>query len=108
MNITDIRIRKTFDNNDALLALVSITLDDELALHDIKIIRNKDKLFVAMPNRKSKDGTYHDIVHPIGSGMRNKIHESIMDAYENHLTAMKLEEENRQDFQDEDAPPEFS
>lgn len=102
MNITDIRIRKTFDNNDALLALVSITLDDELALHDIKIIRNRDKLFVAMPNRKSKDGTYHDIVHPIGSGMRTKIHESIMEAYEKHLEEKSLEEETVPELQNKE------
>ena len=64
MNITDIRIRKTYSDN-RLRALVSITVDYDLAVHDIKIIEGPERLFVAMPSRKDENGTFRDISHPI-------------------------------------------
>ena len=64
MNITDIRIRRTYCEN-RLRALVSITIDHDLALHDIKIIQGADRLFVAMPSRRDENGEFRDICHPI-------------------------------------------
>ena len=64
MNITDIRIRKIYDDA-RLKALVSVTIDGDLAVHDIKVIEGPERLFVAMPSRKDENGTFRDIAHPI-------------------------------------------
>ena len=64
MNITDIRIRKTYTEN-RLRALVSITVDYDLAVHDIKVIEGPERLFVAMPSRKDENGSFRAIAHPI-------------------------------------------
>ena len=64
MQITDVRVRKVFDEGP-MKAIVSVTFDNELALHDVKVINARDKYFVVMPSRKNPDGTYRDIVHPI-------------------------------------------
>ena len=63
MIITDVKIRKTFDEGP-MKAVASVTFDNELALHDVKVIYARDKYFVVMPSRKNPDGTYRDIVHP--------------------------------------------
>lgn len=84
MNISNVRIRKTF-NEGALRAIASLTIDDCFAVHEIKIISSENKTFVAMPSRKGEDGVYRDIVHPIDAEMRAKLENEILDAYEKHL-----------------------
>ena len=71
MIITDVKIRKTFEEGP-MKAIVSVTFDNELALHDIKVINAREKLFVVMPSRKNPDGTFRDIVHPINATARQK------------------------------------
>lgn len=80
MEITDIKIRKTFDDKP-LKAILSLTFDDCLALHDVKIINADDRYFVVMPSRKNKDGSYKDIVHPINSQFRAKIENKVLEAF---------------------------
>lgn len=91
MNITDIKIRKTFDEGP-LKAIVSVTFDNELAVHDVKIIYAKEKLFLIMPSRKNLDGSYKDIVHPINSEFRLKLESAILEYYQEALEAQKAEE----------------
>ena len=83
MEITSIKIRKISDS-ERMKAIVSITFDDELAVHDIKIIGTPEKLFVAMPSRKINDGEYRDIVHPINSEMREKIESAVIKEYQEY------------------------
>lgn len=82
MNITDIRIRKVLKEGK-LKAVASITIDNEFVVHDIKIIDGEKGLFIAMPSRKTSDGEYHDIAHPINSGTRESLQKSIITEYEN-------------------------
>lgn len=84
MHISDIRIRKTYKES-RLCALVSITVDQDLAVHDIKIIEGPDRLFVAMPSRKDESGIFRDIVHPITSDARKTIEDTILAAYHEHI-----------------------
>ncbi|MBO4951194.1 MAG: SpoVG family protein [Clostridia bacterium] len=84
MEITDIKIRKTFEEGP-LRAIMSVTFDDSLALHDVKIINADSRQFVVMPSRKNADGTYKDIVHPINSDFRRKLEEKLLSAYNTHL-----------------------
>ena len=69
MQITDIKIRKIFDDGP-MKAVVSVTFDGQLAVHDIKVINARDKFFIVMPSRANPDGTYRDIVHPINADFR--------------------------------------
>lgn len=85
MQITDIRIRKV-DKDGKMKAVVSITIDDAFVVHDIKIIEGEKGLFIAMPSRKSSDGEYRDIAHPINSGTREKIQKMILDKYDEVLS----------------------
>ena len=80
MNITDIRIRKV-EKEGKMKAVASITIDDEFVVHDIKIIEGDKGLFIAMPSRKSTDGEYKDIAHPIKSSTRDAIQNMILDKY---------------------------
>ena len=80
MEITDIRIRKV-TNEGRMKAVASVTFDDAFAIHDVKVIEGSEKLFVAMPSRKTPDGEYKDVAHPINSKMRNLIESSILAAY---------------------------
>ncbi len=84
MKITDIRIRKTYTEN-RLRALVSITVDQDLAVHDIKVIQGPERLFVAMPSRKDENGTFRDIAHPITPEARTVLENAILEAYNQHL-----------------------
>lgn len=84
MNITDIRIRRTYQDT-RLRALVSVTVDGDLAVHDIKVIEGPERLFVAMPSRKDDNGVFRDIVHPITSEARSVIENKILAAYHEHL-----------------------
>ena len=81
MTITDVRVRKVAKEGK-MKAVVSITLDDEFVVHDIKVIEGEKGLFIAMPSRKAADGEYRDIAHPINSGTRDRIQQIILKAYE--------------------------
>ena len=91
MQITDIKIRKVFSNDGPMKAVVSVTFDDALALHDIKVINTRDKYFIVMPSRKNPDGTFRDIVHPINSDFRHAHEEEVLDAY--FAEVKRIEEE---------------
>ncbi len=80
MQITDVRVRKIFEDGP-MKAIVSVTFDNELALHDVKVIHARDKHFVVMPSRKNPDGTYRDIVHPINAASRNMLETAVINAY---------------------------
>ena len=84
MQITDIKVRKLF-NDGPMKAIVSVTFDGQLAVHDIKVINARDKFFIVMPSRKNPDDTYRDIVHPINSAFRGELEESVIAAYEEAL-----------------------
>ena len=88
MIITDVKIRKTFDEGP-MKAVASVTFDNELALHDVKVIYARDKYFVVMPSRKNPDGTYRDIVHPINSEARERLEKAVIDAYFNYLKELE-------------------
>lgn len=85
MNITDVRVRK-IAKEGKIKAVVSITIDDEFVVHDIKVIEGEKGLFIAMPSRKASDGEYRDIAHPINSQTRELIQKIILDAYEKALS----------------------
>lgn len=82
MQITDINIRK-MDNEGKMKAVVSITFDNALVVHDIKIIAGQDKLFLAMPSKRVPENEFRDIVHPINSEMRKMIEDAVMEKYNN-------------------------
>ncbi|MCD7812527.1 MAG: septation regulator SpoVG [Lachnospiraceae bacterium] len=81
MTITDVRVRKVAKEGK-MRAIVSITLDDEFVVHDIKVIEGEKGLFIAMPSRKAADGEYRDIAHPINSQTRERIQQIILEEYE--------------------------
>ena len=80
MNITDVRVRKVAKDSK-MKAGVSITIDDVFVVHDIKVIEGEKGLFIAMPSRKSTDGEYRDIAHPINSDTREVLQNLILNAY---------------------------
>lgn len=94
MNITDVRVRKVAKEGK-MKAVVSITIDDEFVVHDIKVIEGEKGLFIAMPSRKAADGEYRDIAHPINSVTRDRIQTLILDKYQDVM--------NETDEQDEAA-----
>ena len=89
MTITDVRIRK-IASDGKMKAIVSVTFDNEFVVHDIKVIEGQNGLFIAMPSRKTPDGEFKDIAHPINTDTREKIQISILEAYEK----AKLEDES--------------
>ena len=84
MQITDGRIRRV-EKEGKMKAVVSITIDEEFVVHDIKIIEGEKGLFIAMPSRKAADGEYRDIAHPINSNTRERIQSMILEKYEQAL-----------------------
>lgn len=80
MQITDIKVRKLFDEGP-MKAIVSVTFDGQLAVHDIKVIHARDKFFIVMPSRKNPDETYRDIVHPINAQFRSTLENAVIAAY---------------------------
>ena len=84
MQITDVRVRKV-TKEGKMKAIVSITLDNEFVVHDIKVIEGEKGLFIAMPSKKTADGEYRDIAHPINSQTREIIQKSILDSYQKSL-----------------------
>ena len=91
MKITDIKVRKFFDEGP-MKAVVSVTLEDCLAIHDIKVIYARDRYFIVMPSRKNPDGTFRDIVHPINTDFRTALEEAVIDAYHVQLALMETDE----------------
>lgn len=81
MQITDVRVRRLTDDGK-MKAVVSITIDNEFAVHDIKVIEGENGLFVAMPSRKTANEEYRDIAHPINSEVRNYVQTKILDKYQ--------------------------
>lgn len=90
MQITDVRVRKVAKEGK-LKAVVSITLDEEFVVHDIKVIEGEKGLFIAMPSKKSADGEYRDIAHPINSGTRERIQNIILEKYEEAIQQEDVE-----------------
>lgn len=90
MQITDVRIRK-ITSEGKMKAIVSVTFDNEFVVHDIKVIEGQNGLFIAMPSRKTPDGEFKDIAHPINTATREKIQTSILEEYEK----VKNEEESK-------------
>ena len=90
MQITDVRVRKV-TKEGKMKAVVSITLDNEFVVHDIKVIEGEKGLFIAIPSRKAADGEYRDIAHPINSDTRERIQSIILQKYE--IAALESEEE---------------
>ena len=81
MQITDVRLRKVNSEN-RMKAVASVTFDNEFAVHDIKVIESQNGLFIAMPSRKTPNGEFKDIAHPINKDTREKIQNAILEAYE--------------------------
>lgn len=84
MQITDVRVRKVAKEGK-MKAIVSITLDNEFVVHDIKVIEGEKGVFIAMPSRKATDGEYRDIAHPINSETRDRIQDIILAKYRSAL-----------------------
>ena len=91
MKVTDIKIRKTFTDGN-IKAVVSVTLDDFIAIHEIKVVQGNDRMFAAMPNRLDSNDVYRDIVHPISAEARNKLEGIILKAYENYIELFEKNE----------------
>ena len=85
MQITNIKIRKIFDDEGPMKAVVSVTFDDVLALHDIKVINTTEKLFIVMPSRRNADGSYRDVAHPITAEFRALIEKAVLEEYNKAL-----------------------
>ena len=90
MNITDIRMRKV-EKEGKMRAVVSITIDDQFVVHDIKIIEGDNGPFIAMPSRRSADGQFRDIAHPITCETRSELQKLILERYEKELAEGTLE-----------------
>lgn len=97
MKITDIKIRKIFEEGP-MKAVVSVTFDGQLAVHDIKVIHARDKFFIVMPSRKNPDETYRDIVHPINAAFRSMLESAVIEAYEAELAAVEAGERSEEEI----------
>ena len=98
MVISDIKIRKFFDDGP-MKAVVSVTFDGALAVHDIKVICARDKYFIVMPSRKNPDGTFRDIVHPINAEFRAELEGAVIKAYFDQLEDAKYAMNEEDNFQ---------
>jgi stage V sporulation protein G len=90
LEISDIRIRKILQEG-RLRAVVSLTIDNAVAVHDIKLVQGDERMFVAMPSRRDESGTFRDIIHPINGEARNQIETLILKAYDDYLAAESAE-----------------
>ncbi|ANU14680.1 hypothetical protein B481_2786 [Planococcus halocryophilus Or1] len=90
MEVTDVRLRRV-QTDGRMRAIASITLDDEFVIHDIRVIDGNDGLFVAMPSKRTPDGEFRDIAHPINSSARTKLQEAVLTAYEQSESESVLE-----------------
>lgn len=93
MKISDIRIRIVKKDDNKLKAVASLTIDECFAVHDIKIIEGNQGLFIAMPSRKTPDGTFKDIVHPLNTETREEIRDLILAEYEKALKEVPADAE---------------
>ena len=91
MKVTDVRVRK-ITNEGKMRAVVSITLDDEFVVHDIKVIEGEKGLFIAMPSKKGNDGEYRDIAHPISAATRTEVQRLILEKYKEALKEFGTED----------------
>ena len=82
MKISDVRIRIVKKDDNKLKAVASITIDECFVVHDIKVIEGTDGLFIAMPSRKTKEGEYKDIAHPINAATRQELSDAVLNAYQ--------------------------
>jgi stage V sporulation protein G len=89
LNITDVRIRK-INTEGKMKAIVSVTFDDEFVVHDIKVIEGQSGLFIAMPSRKTPNGEYKDIAHPINAETRGMIQKSILEKYQEMIAEVEV------------------
>ena len=89
MTITDVRVRK-IASEGTMKAIVSVTFDNEFVVHDIKVIEGQNGLFIAMPSRKTPDGEFKDIAHPINTETRERIQGAILEAYEKAVSEESL------------------
>ena len=103
MTISDIKVRKLFDEGP-MKAIVSVTFDGQLAVHDIKVIYARDKFFIVMPSRKNPDNTYRDIVHPINAAFRSVLEESVIDAYHRESALQAEAAESDPELQEAEVP----
>ncbi|MBR6782580.1 MAG: septation regulator SpoVG [Clostridia bacterium] len=99
MQITDVKVRKLF-NEGPMRAVVSVTFDGQLAVHDIKVIYAREKYFIVMPSRKNPDGTYRDIVHPINSQVRASLEKAVIDAFYESLENAETEMDEETAFEE--------
>jgi len=90
MEITDVKIRKLF-NEGPMKAIASVTFDNQLAVHDIKVISAREKLFIVMPSRKNPDETFRDIVHPINAPFRAALESAVLAAFDEALANAEAE-----------------
>ncbi|HZW67760.1 MAG TPA: septation regulator SpoVG [Pseudogracilibacillus sp.] len=81
MEVTDVRLRRV-NTEGKMRAIASITFDDEFVVHDVRVIDGNNGLFVAMPSKRTSDGEFRDIAHPINSQTREKIQAAVLEAYE--------------------------
>ena len=93
MNITEIRVRKILPEGK-LKGIVSITIDNVLAIHDIKVVQGEERLFAAMPSRRDDSGMFRDIVHPINTEIRKQMEDQILSAYQMELDRQNVESSN--------------
>ena len=101
MNITNIKINRTLDSG-RMKAVVSVTFDHQIAVHDIKVIDGPERLFLAMPSRKATDGTFRDIVHPISAEARAMLEDAILGQYKEMEAMAENETPAADDLSDED------
>ena len=94
MKITDVRLRKVNNQDTRMKALVSVTFDESFVIHDLRVIDGNNGLFVAMPSKRTPDGEFRDIAHPINSEMRKHVQEEVMRVYEE--TADAAEDKEKQ------------
>ncbi|MGH2319756.1 septation regulator SpoVG [Planococcus sp. SE5232] len=90
MEVTDVRLRRV-QTDGRMRAIASITLDNEFVIHDIRVIDGNEGLFVAMPSKRTPDGEFRDIAHPINSSARTKLQEAVLTAYEQSESESVLE-----------------
>ena len=104
MQITDIKVRKLFEDGP-MKAVVSVTFDGQLAVHDIKVINARDKYFIVMPSRKNPDETFRDIVHPINASFRALLENAVITAFNEAVEQAAAEADAYADTTDEVAEP---
>ena len=92
MEISEVKVRRIYKEG-RMRAIVSISLDQQIAIHDIKVIEHEGRRFVAMPSRKEEDGTHRDIVHPITSEMRQTLEQAVLSAFDEEVRRREQEEE---------------